>query len=207
MLGERGRNYTDGSKAVQVRTPYNYNLPEMERKTIEEKVADTILQKAGEITIGERTYEIAPPTTATLILASEAVSRMPKTVLDPQKVVEESLSIAKDCKALGEVAAIMILGARNLTEVKKVREKREKRYLWGLFKRYKWVEEERIIDRKAELAQELLYTYSPKTLNMIVGALLHKMEIGDFFGLTTFLIEINLLRPTKVETGATASGA
>ena len=53
MLGERGRNYTDGSKAVQVRTPYDYNLPEMERKTIEEKVADTILQKAGEITIAK----------------------------------------------------------------------------------------------------------------------------------------------------------
>lgn len=57
----------------------------MERKTLEEKVADTILQKSDEITIGEKTYKIAPPTTATLILASEAVSRLPKTVLDPQR--------------------------------------------------------------------------------------------------------------------------
>ena len=178
----------------------------MESKTLEEKVAETILQKSDEITIGEKTYRIAPPTTATLILASEAVSRLPKTVLDPQKVVEESLSVAKDCRALGEVAAIMILGARHLTETKKVREKREKRCLLGLFKRNEWVEVEKTIDRKAELAQELLNTYSPKALNMIVGALLHKMELGDFFGLTTFLIEINLLRPTKVETGATASG-
>ena len=178
----------------------------MESKTLEEKVAETILQKSDEITIGEKTYKIAQPTTATLILASEAVSRLPKTALDPQKVVEESLSVAKDCKALGEIAAIMILGARNLTETRKVRERREKRCLWGLFRRYKWVEVEKTVDRKAELAQELLYTYSPKALNMIVGALLHKMELGDFFGLTTFLTEINLLRPTKVGTGATASG-
>lgn len=178
----------------------------MESKTLEEKVAETILQKSDEITIGEKTYKVAPPTTATLILASEAVSRLPKTVLDPQKVVEESLSVAKDCKALGDIAAIMILGARNLTETRKVRERREKRCLWGFFKRHEWVEVEKTIDRKAELAQELLNTYSPKALNMIVGALLHKMELGDFFGLTTFLTEINLLRPTKVGTGATASG-
>lgn len=173
---------------------------------MEEKVAETILQKSSEITIGDKTYSVAPPTTATLILASEAVSRLPKVVLDPQKVVEESLSVAKDCRVLGDIAAIMILGARNLTEVKKVREKQEKRYLFGLIRRSKEVEVERVIDKKAELSQELLETYSPRALNMIVGALLHKMELGDFFAITTFLIEINLLRPTKVETEATASG-
>ena len=176
------------------------------KKTIEEKVAETILQKADEIKVGGKVYTVAPPTTATLILASEAVSRLPKSVLDPNKVVEESLSVAKDCKALGEITAIMILGARHLTETKKVREKREKRYLFGLVKRQKWVEVEKTVDRKAELAQELLDTYSPKALNMLVGTLLHKMELGDFFGLTTFLIEINLLRPTKVESKATVSG-
>ena len=36
-------------------------------------------------------------------------------------------------------------------------------------------------------------------LNNLVVMLLQKMELGDFFGLTTFLTEINLLRPTKVE--------
>lgn len=196
-----------GSQVVQFRSPHNKTNTDMEqKKTIEEKVAETILQKADEIKVGEKVYKVAPPTTATLILASEAVSRLPKDVLDPNKVVEESLSVAKDCKALGEIAAIMILGARHLTETRKVREKREKRYLFGLIKKSGWVEVEKTIDRKAELAQELLDTYSPKDMNILVGALLQKMELGDFFGLTTFLIEINLLRPTKVETGATASG-
>ena len=178
----------------------------MATKTIEEKVADTILQKEIEVTVGNKKYKAAPASTATLILASEAVSRLPKTVLDPQKVVEESLSVAKDCRALGDVAAIMILGARNLTERKKVREKREKRYLWGLFRRHEWIEVEKTIDRKTELAKEILESYSPKELNLLVGGLLQSMELGDFFGLTTFLTEINLLRPTKVEIKATASG-
>lgn len=196
-----------GSQVVQFRSPHNKTNTDMEqKKTIEEKVAETILQKADEIKVGEKVYKVAPPTTATLILASEAVSRLPKDVLDPNKVVEESLSVAKDCKALGEIAAIMILGARHLTETRKVREKREKRYLFGLIKKSGWVEVEKTIDRKAELAQELLDTYSPKDMNILVGALLQKMELGDFFGLTTFLIEINLMRPTKVESKATVSG-
>ncbi len=177
-----------------------------DKKTLEEKVADTILQKAEELSVGSKKYQVAPPSTATLILVSEAVSRLPHIVSDPEKVVEESLSFAKDCQALGDIAAILILGARHLTEKVKVQQIREKRYLWGLFKRKVVVEVEEVRDRKAELAKEILETYSPKALNMLVGGLLNKMEIGDFFGLTTFLIEINLMRQTKVETEATAHG-
>lgn len=177
-----------------------------EQKTIEQKAAETILQTPVEIKVGDKTYTTAPPSTATLILASEAVSRLPRVVLDPKNVVEESLSIAKDCRALGDIVAIFILGAKHLKEKVKVQKTREKRYLWGLFKRKVVVEVEEVRDRKAELSQELLETYSPKALNMLVGGLLNKMEIGDFFGLTTFLIEINLMRQTKVETEATAPG-
>lgn len=177
-----------------------------DKRTLEEKVAETILQKTEELSIGSKTYQVAPPSVATLILVSEAVSRLPRLVADPEKVVEESLSFAKDCQALGDIAAILILGAQHLTEKVKVQQTREKRYLWGLFKRKVVVEVEEVKDRKAELAQELLETYSPKALNMLVGSLLNKMEIGDFFGLTTFLIEINLMRQTKVETEATACG-
>ena len=173
---------------------------------MEQRVAETILQKEEEITVCGRTYRVAPPSTATLILASEAVSRLPKTKLDPQRVVEESLSVAKDCRALGDVAAILILGARHLTETRTVREKRERRYLWGLIRLHKNVEVEKTTDRKAELSKEILECCSPKALNLLVGSLLQKMEIGDFFGLTTFLTEINMLRPTKVETPTTASG-
>lgn len=36
--------------------------------------------------------------------------------------------------------------------------------------------------------------------------LLNTSDVGDFFGLTTFLVEVNLTKATKVE-GTTASGA
>ena len=61
------------------------------------------------------------------------------------------------------------------------------------------VEVEITIDRKAELAKELLEDVEPKALNLIVSQILSKMQIADFFGLTTFLTELNLLHPRKVE--------
>ena len=104
----------------------------MNEKTIEQKVADTILQRGEEITVGGKTYTAAPASTATLILASEAISRLPQTVLDTGKVMEESLSVAKDCRPLGEIAAILVLGAKHLTETVKTRREVERRRLWGL---------------------------------------------------------------------------
>lgn len=178
----------------------------MATKTIEEKVADTILQKEVEVKVGGKKYKAAPASTATLILASEAVSRLPEINLDPEKVVEESLSVARECRPLGDIAAILILGAKNLTETVKARQTVEKRRLWGLVKWTEEIEVEQVIDRKAELAKQILEDLSPRALNLLVAQLLQKMELGDFFGLTTFLTEINLMRPTKVETKTTASG-
>ncbi len=174
--------------------------------TIEEKVAGTILQKDIEVTVGGKKYKAAPASTATLILASEAVSRLPKVNLNPEKVVEESLSVARECRPLGDIAAILILGAKNLTETVKARQTVEKRRLWGLVKWTEETEVEQVIDRKAELAKQLLEDLSPRALNLLVAQLLQKMELGDFFGLTTFLTEINLMRPTKVGNETTASG-
>lgn len=175
-------------------------------KTTEQKVSDTILQKPIEVSVGDRKYTAAPASTATLILVSEAISLLPHAKLDPERLVEDSLSIAKDCRPLGEIAAILLLGAKNLKETVKVRQKVEKRRLFGLVKVTETIETERVIDRKAELATELLDDLSPRELNNLVVSLLQKMELGDFFGLTTFLTEINLLRPTKVENETTASG-
>ena len=178
----------------------------MDTRTLEQKTADTILQRAAKVNIGGEEYEAAPPSIATLILVSEAVSRLPHVVLDPKNVVEESLSIARDCRALGDIVAIFILGAKNLKEKVKVQKNREKRYLWGLFKRQVVEEVEEVIDRKAELAQELLEELTPAELYDLTVTVLQRMNLTDFFGLTTFLIEINLMRQTKVETEATAPG-
>ena len=46
------------------------------------------------------------------------------------------------------------------------------------------------------LSEEILQL-SPKQLNNMITKLLGNLEIGDFFGLTTSLSGINLLKPTK----------
>lgn len=182
-------------------------------ENIETKVAKTILQQSEEITVGDTVYKAAPPSTATLILVSEAAARMPQVKLDPERIVDEVLSIAKDCRPMGEFAAIMILGAKGLTETQKVVKAVEKtvydHYFFGLIKRprvvIETIEDEIVIDRKTELSKALLEDLTPRELHNLTARLLSQMQVADFFGLTTFLIETNLLRQTR-EVGTIASG-
>ncbi len=163
--------------------------------TIEKKVAEAILQKPIEVEVGTHKYTIAPPSIATLIMASEAVARLPHIKLDAEKVVEEALSVAKDCRAVGEIVAILILGAKRLKEHNVQRVKRRHSLVRGYIH---WTTFE-VVDEKERLSNELLDTLSPEELYLLLAQILTKMQIQDFFGLTTFLCEINLLRQTKVD--------
>lgn len=168
-------------------------------ETLESKVADTLLQKTREVKIGNKTYKAAPPSTATLILVSEAVSYLPKRRLSIKDIAAESLSVAKDCKYLGDIAAILILGARNITATIRTQRTERKPCFWGLFSREVTYMTDTVIDQKEKLSKEILETLSPHELNELITQLLSGMELGDFFALTTFLTEINLLRQTKVD--------
>lgn len=171
----------------------------MKKKTIEEKAAEVILQRPMEVVVGERTYTVAQPSVATLILASEAISYLPQREMDGKHVVEEVLATAKDCRVLGDIAAILILGAKGLKETATCKKKR----LWGLLcSKAATV----VIDRKAELANYILQELDSVELYKLLIDILRGFNLADFFGLTTFLTGINLTRPTKVETEATASG-
>lgn len=161
--------------------------------TVEQKTASTILQAPVEVVLGGKTYKVAPPSIATLILASEIVSQLPQIKLNPEKVIEESLAVAKDFSLLGDIAAVFILGAR------KANEKVKRTIIQRILRR---PQETALIS----LSRELLHNATPRELHAAIAQILMKMQLGDFFGLTTFLTEINLLRPTKVETEATASG-
>ncbi len=168
-------------------------------ETIESKVAGAILQKPEDIKVGDKTYQFYPPSTATLILVSEAISQLPQIQLDKEKVIEDSLYAARYCRKLGEIVAIFILGAKHLTETVKVRQTKEKRILWGLIRYKREEEEEQVIDRKQELADALLEDLTPSELHTLTSRLFMRMQFADFFGLTTFLIDLNLLRQTNVE--------
>lgn len=173
-------------------------------KTIEERTANAILQQPEDIKVGDKTYKVAPPSLATLILVSEAVSRLPVIKLDDKKVMQETLSVAKDCRELGNIAAILIIGAKHINDEVKRQQTKRRSLLWGLFHTTRT---ETIIEtRKEALSRELLEDVTPRELHDIIAQILLQMEVGDFFGLTTFLTEINLTRKTKVETAPTASG-
>lgn len=174
------------------------------KHTIEQNVARTILQQPEEITIGGKTYTIAPPSVATLILVSGAVSRLPHIELDEKKIMEETIYIAKDCEVLGEIAATLILGAKHINDIVESRQIERKRRLWGLFGTKRTAV--RYETKKERLSRELMEETTPRDLHNIIAQALLKMQVGDFFGLTTFLTGINLMRPTKVVTEATASG-
>jgi len=165
-------------------------------QTIESRVATAILEKAiDSIEIEGKTYDIAPPSVATLILISELVSTLPVVERVPkEQVVYSVLHNAKDFAALGDICAILILGAKNLTEQ---REEVEEQTFLHFFKRKRKVV--KTIDRKAELARYILENMRPTTIFNIIVKRLQDMEVGDFFAITTSLSEANILKPTKEE--------
>lgn len=160
-----------------------------EQQTIEQRVGATILQQPRQIEVAGKTYSVAPPTIATLILASEAISLLPQERLDDARIVEETLRIAKDCRVLGDILAILILGAKGLTEERTT----EERTLFGLRRRRRT----QTIDLKRELADELLEILAPRDLSRLISELLRYLQLGDFFGATTSLIEVNLIKATR----------
>ena len=169
----------------------------METEKIEQQVAGTILQKTIEVHVGDMVYEAAPASTATLILVSGLASQLPTVQLSEENVLVETLSIAQDCRVLGDILAVLILGAKGLKETREVIEPK----LFGLWSKKKTV----VIDKQAELADILLKELSPRSLNSLLVELLTSIEIADFFGLITSLLEVNLLRQTR-EVGTTVSG-
>lgn len=170
---------------------------------IEKKAADTVLQKPIEVTIGGKQYAVPAPTLATLILVSEEVSRLPS--IDRKDPVRSSLAYALNAPIFADILAIAVLGAKNLEETVETKQIVVKRLLWGLIRRKQETKVEQIVDRKAELAQHILNTLTPREMYQTLLNILGTMQLGDFFGLTTFLTEINLLRQTKV-VEATQSG-
>ena len=168
----------------------------MESNTIESKVASTILERpTGEIIIAGKKYLLPPPTLATLILVSEIVATLPivQDTKDPQEKIMSALHYAKDYKKLADICAILILGAKNLIEV---REKTiTKKRFFGLWKRTEKITE--TINRQKELADEILLHLSPSEIFNNITKRLKENEVGIFFLITTSLSEANLIKPTK----------
>lgn len=153
------------------------------KKTIEQKTAETLLQRPMMVEVGGKQYSVAPPSIATLVLVSEELSHAPSLELDREDIALECLREAKECRFLGDIAAILILGAKRIQSPRK-------RLLSRLVARL------RPSEQKA-LAREILEDYSPSQLRTLITTLLQGLELGDFFALTTFLTQASILKPTR----------
>ena len=168
-----------------------------EYTTIESRVAATILERTvSTLEIEGVTYNIAPPTIGTLILASEIVSFFPQIDdVDDKQRIFMALFKAKDFKMLADLAAVLILGSKCLTEEREVTV--EKRHLFGLIKRKHRVKQ--TVDLRAELAQKILDNVRSSVLFEVIVKRLRDNEIMTFFAITTSLNAANILKPTKAE--------
>lgn len=155
-------------------------------KTVENKTAETILQTPIKIEVGGRTFNVARPTTATLIEVSKLISLLPAVRLEEKNFIYESLSIAKDCSIIGQIAATLILGISKETHLPFEKES-------GI----KWLKLRSTKNRYKELARDILLTLSPQELEEVIVEILKGMEIKSFFQVTTSLLEVNLLRATR----------
>lgn len=161
--------------------------------TVEKRTAEAILELGKEVRIGDEIFMVAPPSVATMILVSEAIAELKlEDKLDENNLLYECLNVAKHCRPLGDVMAILILGAKGLeVEV-------ESKYLFGLIRRVK------VVNKKKELSSKILNEFSAQKISNLLGKLLNGMDVGFFFATINSLIEINLMKTGKTKT--TASG-
>ena len=153
-------------------------------ETIEKRVSGAILQEKKVVKIGGVDYEIAPPSAAVWIKASEIVSKVPIKKLNDQDVIGEIFRNAGNYPIVCRIAAQMILGVKNPTK-------------------YPFLS---VFQQKSELDKlaEKLVLAAPSELKQALNILFIHHEAGFFFGNITFLNDITMTQPTKTE--ATVSG-
>ena len=172
-----------------------------ETKTIESQASDAVQQKPlGTFRIGDDVYTVDRPRVRTIIIVSELISRLPGVNIKVQTSGEQLMEVlrtAKDSEALGEIAAVLILGAKHLTEERTI----ERRQFFGLKKTVRTI----VVDKKKELADKLLLELDSDELSDLILEALSYQKTNRFFALIASLYEVNLLKPT-VEATTTASG-
>ncbi len=176
----------------------------MNKKNIEQQVAEAILQKATtSIDIDGHTFEVAPPTPATLILVSAITSEMPAIDKKTDNILFETLRTAKDAEAIGKIAATLIIGAKRIREDRRIKVATKRKWSW---RRLRFETEDETMTELEYVTRAVLEEISPAQLSQVISQRFLDMQVADFFGLTTSLSEINITKRTR-EVEETASGA
>ena len=178
-------------------------------KTIQEKVAETMLQVPATIKIGDRTYNVAPPSFGTLELVSARLAELPD-IGDLRKVPSNDKAVAmlqraKDYGILPDLLAILILGSKHIRDNEVVVEIKRKRGLSGFFGAKDEITT--TVSVRERLIREIRDEVSPAQMSDIIPFLISNLQLTDFFVLTTFLREISVAAPTaEVVKKTTARG-
>lgn len=163
-------------------------------KNIERKVAETLLEKKIQVNVGAKVYEAPAPTLGTLVMVSELIAGLPE--LDTKKDVPAIFRNARHGREIARICAIFILGAKAV-RCEQISSENRLRNLLKLRGPYTKVD---------ALTEEILLNCTSTDINRIVANLVDASNLEDFFELSTFLKEVNLTAPTKVEKEMTASG-
>lgn len=165
--------------------------------TIESRVASAILERnVASIDIDGTRYDIAPPTLATLILASEIISTFPvvdATKIDRENRIYSALQNARHYRRIGELIGVLILGAKNVNGERETTS--VSRHLFGLIRRRKTVVTK--CNRAVELGEKIMMNVRPSVIYELIVKLLQQNEITTFFAITTSLSAANILKPSK----------
>lgn len=169
-----------------------------QQDNVQAKAAATILErKLAQVKIGDGTYAIAPPSIATLIMLSEIASGLPKAgEVKAENILQWVVSNAKDYSALGELAAVLVLGAKAIMEDEELGQQDGKKGVSALFNRPSTQSPKRGTLRQ-EMAKKILREVSPAQLSEIIAKSFGSLELGDFFGITTSLGAVSILTPSK----------
>jgi hypothetical protein len=147
----------------------------------ESNTAKAILEEPTVYSIQGVAIKAAPPSTATLIKVSGLVSQIPQIRSGVEEVVLETLRVAKDCNVIGEIAACLLVGHKGKAFIK--------RKLFGLIPYKRRITSEKLAN--------MILDEPPSFMAQIIMERLNSLEVADFFGITTSLAEVNILKPTK----------
>lgn len=161
------------------------------KNTIEKQVSDAVLQEPTKITLGDKVYTVARPSAGTIIEVSKYIATLPIApfIESENEVLSYVLAYAKDCEAIGDIAAILILGRKGLIATRQ----RVTKHFFGLYKKVETFE----VNQQKELAQELLDDCTNEELLTLISQTLEMQHIAFFFSVITSLNEANILRRTK----------
>lgn len=171
---------------------------------IQARVADELLQVPETFSFGGIKYTIAPPTFGTLSRVSAMLTRIPAAVEIPEKGKEFETIVASAHKygIVPRIVAMLILGAKEAEKPDTSTREGNISFLGIRRKKRRGIVQRTKLDA---LAEKLDLEASPSELKNAIAPLLERLELKDFFVLTTFLHRLNVTKPTKVEE-ATAPG-